>query len=96
MNTENKNITHKIKELTPELKQSFDEAVKMHSDYTDQIGYIGSLITDNEEEDTEKAFMITQIANLRYNLAKWIVSTFYDEVDEAGNTIDSDGCIVVQ
>lgn len=92
-------VTHKIK---PELKEnlelfkSYEEAVKIHQDYTDQISYIGSLVTENDEEVAEQGEMIMTIMMKRYEVALFIIKNFYDEVDEAGNVIDSEGFIVLQ
>lgn len=98
LNTNETNkITHIIKpevKTNPELYKAYEELVTIHQNYTDQISYIGSLITDGEEEDKEKNEMLMVIMQKRYEVALYIIQTFFDEVDEVGNKIDAEGFVI--
>ncbi len=89
--------THILREEVknnPELNTAYEELVEIHQNYTNQISYIGSLITDNEEEDREKNEMLMVIMQKRYEVALYIIQTFFDEVDEVGNKIDAEGFVI--
>jgi glutathione peroxidase-family protein len=76
-------ITHKIKpevNTNADIKKAYDELVELHQNYTNQLSYIGSLECDNDDELTERNEMIVKIVKLRYDVALYIIQTFYDEL----------------
>jgi hypothetical protein len=98
LNETNTKPTHTIKpevKTNPELAKAYEELVTIHQNYTDQISYIGSLVTENDEEVMEQNEMLVNILKQRYDVALYIIQTFYDKVDEAGNIVDKDGFITV-
>ena len=66
-----------IKELTIEEKQRYEELINQFDNLYGVLQYVSELITENEEEELEKAQYILSINNQKEQLAKSIIEEFY-------------------
>lgn len=66
-----------IKELTIEEKQRYEELINQFDNLYSVLQYVSELITENEEEELEKAQYILSINNQKEQLAKSIIEEFY-------------------
>lgn len=66
-----------IKELTIEEKQRYEELINQFNNLYGVLQYVSELITENEEEELEKAQYILSINNQKEQLAKSIIEEFY-------------------
>ena len=66
-----------IKELTIEEKQRYEELINQFNNLYSVLQYVSELITENEEEELEKAQYILSINNQKEQLAKSIIEEFY-------------------
>jgi hypothetical protein len=66
------------KQLTSEEQLRYEELVNQFNNLFSVLQYISELITENEEEELEKAQYILSINNQKELIAKIILEEFYD------------------
>ena len=65
-----------LKSLSEEEQKELSELQVKFNEFTEQMNYIGSLVTDNEQEQSEQYAYIMIINNMREALAKHILDKY--------------------
>ena len=76
---ENVKSEYSPKQLSIEQKERYDELVNQFNNLYQVIAYISELVTENEEEELEKAQYLLTVNTQKEQLAQMILEEFYEK-----------------
>jgi len=79
MDFNNKN--YQLRDLNEEELSVYNASIGMFQSLGEQLEFINSLITENEDEENEKAEFMLKISTTSANLARSIIHRFYNVTD---------------